>query len=648
MSNIHITLPDGSVKEFAEPTNAFKVAKSISNSLAKNAVCARVNGQLRDLVDPITKDAQVVIYTSKDQEGIEVIRHSCAHLLGHAIKQLYPNAKMAIGPVIDKGFYYDIDIDHPLTQEELNAIEARMVQLAATKYEVVKEPVTWERAYEVFTDRDEPFKKLILEEDINKSDRPALYHHQEYIDMCRGPHVPNMSFCEHFKIMKTSGSYWRGDSQGKSLQRIYGTAWGDKKSLKEYLLHLEEAAKRDHRKIGKALDLFHLQEEGPGLIFWHNNGYTIFKEVEALVREKLREYDYQEVKAPMILDKTLWEKTGHWENYRENMFTTKSENRDYAIKPMNCPGHILIFKQGLKSYRDLPIRMAEFGSCHRNEPSGSLSGIMRVRGFTQDDAHIFCTQEQIQSEVSGCIRMVRELYKIFGFDESKFKIHISTRPENRIGDDSTWDIAEESLANAVRANGLDFEFLPGEGAFYGPKIEFTIYDSLDRGWQCGTIQVDFFMPQRLGATYVGEDGNKHHPIMLHRACLGSLERFIGILIEDYVGSFPSWCSPVQAVVLNISQAHEEYAQKVYDKLFNARIRAKTDLRNEKVGFKVREQTIKRIPYILVVGDKEVETNTVSVRTRTGKDLGSYPVDEFVSLLRKEIDIRSLVSFSEME
>lgn len=539
MSNIKITLPDGSVKEFAEATTALEVAKSISNSLVKNAICARVNGQLVDLVDPITKDAEVVIYTAKDQEGLEVIRHSCAHLLGHAIKQLYPNVKMAIGPVIDKGFYYDVEIDHALSQEELEALEARMHQLAATKYQVIKEPVSWERAYEVFTERGEPFKLEILEDNVPKNSKPALYHHEEYIDMCRGPHVPNMSFCQHFKLMKSAGSYWRGDAKGKPLQRIYGTAWGSEKALKDYLKHLEEAAKRDHRKIGKALDLFHLQEEGPGLIFWHNDGYTIFRMIEAYVREKLQEHNYQEVKAPMILDKTLWEKTGHWDNYRENMFITKSENREYAIKPMNCPGHILIFKQGLKSYRDLPIRMAEFGSCHRNEPSGSLSGIMRVRGFTQDDAHIFCTQNQIQEEVSGCIRLIRELYKTFGFDESKFKIHISTRPENRIGDDATWDIAEQALANAVKANGLDFEFLPGEGAFYGPKIEFTIYDSLDRGWQCGTVQVDFFMPQRLGATYVGEDNNKHHPIMLHRACLGSIERFIGILIEEYIGSFPT-------------------------------------------------------------------------------------------------------------
>lgn len=648
MSNINITLPDGSVKELPAPSSLLAVAKSISNSLAKNAICGLVNGELKDLVDPITTDANVTIYTAKDKEGLEVIRHSCAHLLGHAIKQLYPDVKMAIGPVIDKGFYYDIEIDHPFTEEELAALEKRMKELAATKYDVVKEPVSWQKAYDTFTARNEPFKLEILDQNVPKDSFPALYHHQEYIDMCRGPHVPNMKFCEHFKLMKTSGAYWRGDAKGKQLQRIYGTAWADKKSLNDYLNHLEEAAKRDHRKIGKALDLFHLQEEGPGLIFWHNDGYTVFRMIESYVRERLYHHNYQEVKAPIILDKSLWEKTGHWDNYRENMFTTRSENRDYAIKPMNCPGHIMIFKQGLKSYRDLPIRMAEFGSCHRNEPSGSLSGIMRIRGFTQDDAHIFCTQDQIEEEVSACIQLTRELYKTFGFDQSKFSIKLSTRPEKRIGDEATWDAAEQALANAIVANGLEFEYQYGEGAFYGPKIEFTIVDSLDRGWQCGTVQLDFFMPQRLDATYVGEDGEKHHPIMLHRACLGSLERFIGILIEEYIGSFPAWCAPNQAVILNISQKQEAYAQEVFEKLRNAGIRVKTDLRTEKVGYKVREQTIKRIPYILVCGDKEVETGTISVRTRTGKDLGVYKVDEFIKLLKKEIDTRSLVSFSEME
>ncbi|RIY35315.1 threonine--tRNA ligase [Psittacicella gerlachiana] len=648
MSNIKITLPDGSVKEFSAPTTLAEVAKSISNSLYKNAICGRVNGELRDLVDPITSDAEVVIYTGKDPEGLEVIRHSCAHLLGHAIKQLYPDVKMAIGPVIDKGFYYDVQIDHALTDEELAALEARMKELAATKYDVVKENVSWQEAYDTFKKRGENFKMEILEDNVPKDSRPALYHHEEYIDMCRGPHVPNMRFCEHFKIMKTSGSYWRGDAKGIPLQRIYGTAWADKKSLNEYLAHLEEAAKRDHRKIGKALDLFHLQEEGPGLIFWHNDGYTIFRSIENFIREKLQEHNYQEVKAPIILDKSLWEKTGHWDNYRENMFTTSSENRDYAIKPMNCPGHIMIFKQGLKSYRNLPIRMAEFGSCHRNEPSGSLSGIMRVRGFTQDDAHIFCTQDQIQEEVQGCISLIREIYKVFGFDESKFEIKLSTRPEKRIGDEATWDYAEQALANAITASGLTFEYQPGEGAFYGPKIEVTIYDSLDRAWQCGTVQVDFFMPQRLDATYIDEDGEKKHPIMIHRACVGSLERFIGILIEQYIGSFPAWCAPTQAAILNISSAQEEYACEVYAKLRAAGIRTKLDLRNEKVGFKVREQTIKRVPYILVCGDQEVANGTISVRTRTGKDLGTFKVDDFVAQLQNEIATRSLVSFSESE
>lgn len=648
MSNIKITLPDGNVRELPAPSSLLAVAKSISNNLAKNAVCGSVNGTLRDLCDPITTDATVVIYTAKDPAGLEVIRHSCAHLLGHALKQLYPNAKMAIGPVIDKGFYYDVEHDTPFTPEDLAAIEARMKELAATKYAVEKQPVSWNEAHRVFTERNEPYKLTILEENVPKDSKPALYHHQEYIDMCIGPHVPNMGFCEHFKLMKTSGSYWRGDAKGKALHRIYGTAWADKKSLNDYLTHLEEAAKRDHRKIGKALDLFHLQEEGPGLIFWHNDGYTIFRQIESYVRERLVYNNYQEVKGPIILDKTLWEKTGHWDNYRDNMFTTQSENRDYAIKPMNCPGHIMIFKQGLKSYRDLPIRMAEFGSCHRNEPSGSLSGIMRIRGFTQDDGHIFCTKDQIEDEVSACIKLTREFYKTFGFDESKFSIKLSTRPDKRIGDEATWDAAEAALANAIKANNLEFEYQPGEGAFYGPKIEFTIFDSLDRAWQCGTVQLDFFMPQRLDATYIGEDGEKHHPIMIHRACLGSLERFIGILIEQYIGSFPTWCAPTQAVILGVSSVHDAYATKVFEELRAAGLRVKLDLRNEKVGFKVREQTIKRIPYILVCGDKEAENNTISVRTRTGKDLGSFPVAEFAKLVKHEIETRSLVSFSELE
>lgn len=646
MSNLKITLPDGSVREFEAPVTLAEVAKSISNSLAKNAVCGRVNGELKDLCDPITTNAEVKIYTAKDPEGIEVIRHSCAHLLGHALKQVFPTAKMAIGPVIDKGFYYDVEFERPFTPEDLETLEARMKELAATKYAVVKKPVSWQEAYDTFNGRGETFKMEILEDNVDKDSKPALYFHQEYVDMCRGPHVPHMGHCEHLKLMKTSGSYWRGDAQGKKLNRIYGTAWASKKELSDYLKQLEEAAKRDHRKVGKALDLFHLQEEGPGLVFWHNDGWTIFRALENYVRERLQFNDYQEVKAPMILDKTLWKKTGHWDNYRDNMFTTSSENREYAIKPMNCPGHIMIFNQGLKSYRDLPIRMAEFGSCHRNEPSGSLSGIMRIRGFTQDDAHIFCTPDQIEQEVSNCIQLTRELYKTFGFDEEKFSIKLSTRPEKRIGDEATWDLAETSLANAIRANGLDFEYQPGDGAFYGPKIEFTIYDSLGRGWQCGTVQLDFFMPQRLDATYVGEDGEKHHPIMIHRACLGSLERFIGILIEEYYGAFPTWCAPTQAVILNISTAQEAYAKEVYEKLRAAGIRTKLDNRNEKVGFKVRENTMKRIPYILVVGDKEIETGSVAVRSRKGQDLGSYRVEDFIELVQQEIKTRALNSILE--
>ena len=546
---------------------------------------------------------------------------------------------MAIGPTIENGFYYDVDLDRSLTQEDIDAIEKRMLELAKTNYDVIKTPVSWQEARDTFEKRGEPYKMAILDENIERTATPALYHHEEYIDMCRGPHVPNMRFCQHFKLMKVAGAYWRGDSKNKMLQRIYGTAWADKKQLAEYLTRLEEAAKRDHRKIGKALDLYHMQEEAPGMVFWHNDGWTIFRELETFVRTKLKEYDYQEVKGPFMMDRVLWEKTGHWQNYGDLMFTTQSENREYAIKPMNCPGHVQIFNQGLKSYRDLPIRMAEFGSCHRNEPSGSLHGLMRVRGFTQDDAHIFCTEDQIESEVTSCIKMVYDIYSTFGFQNIQVKL--STRPEKRIGADDMWDRAEAGLAAALAHNGLEYEIQEGEGAFYGPKIEFALRDCLDREWQCGTIQLDFALPGRLNASYVAEDNDRRTPVMIHRAILGSIERFIGIITEEYAGFFPIWLAPVQAIVMNITDSQADYVQKVVKQLSDAGLRVKADLRNEKVGFKIREHTLRRVPYMLVCGDKEIAEGKVAVRTRKGADLGTFTIEEFAEILKSQVRQREL-------
>ncbi len=634
-----ITLPDGSQRQFDKPVTVLEVAQSIGAGLAKACIAGRVNGERKDACDVIDHDATVAIITAKDEDGLEIIRHSCAHLLGHAIKQLWPDTQMAIGPTIDNGFYYDVDLDHSLTQEDLDALEKRMHELAKKNYDVIKEVVSWERAREVFWERREPYKIAILDENIPKDSTPALYHHEEYIDMCRGPHVPNMRFCHHFKLQKVAGAYWRGNSENKMLQRIYGTAWADKKQLESYLQFLEEAAKRDHRKIGKQLDLYHMQEEAPGMVFWHNDGWIIFRELEVFVRTKLKEYDYQEVKGPFMMDRVLWEKTGHWGNYKELMFVTSSENREYCIKPMNCPGHVQIFNQGLKSYRDLPLRMAEFGSCHRNEPSGSLHGLMRVRGFTQDDAHIFCTENQIRSEVNSCIKMVYDTYSTFGFTDITVKL--STRPEKRIGKDETWDLAEKDLAECLTENGIEFEYLPGEGAFYGPKIEFTLHDCLGRAWQCGTVQLDFMLPERLDATYVGEDNERHTPVMIHRAILGSMERFMGILIEDCAGFFPTWLAPLQVSVMNITDKQADYAKQLAEELQKVGIRAKADLRNEKIGFKIREHTLKRVPYMFVCGDKEMESGTISVRTRQGKDLGSFEVKHVIELLLNEIHSRSL-------
>ncbi|OBX47334.1 threonine--tRNA ligase [Haemophilus haemolyticus] len=639
-----ITLPDGSQRQFDHPVSVLEVAQDIGAGLAKATIAGRVNGERHDACDIIEQDATLEIITAKDEDGLEIIRHSCAHLLGHAIKQLFPDVKMAIGPTIENGFYYDVDLDRSLTQEDLDAIEKRMLELAKTNYDVVKKRVTWQEARDTFEKRGEPYKMAILDENIERTATPALYHHLEYIDMCRGPHVPNMRFCQHFKLQKVAGAYWRGDSKNKMLQRIYGTAWADKKQLAEYLTRLEEAAKRDHRKIGKALDLYHMQEEAPGMVFWHNDGWTIFRELETFVRTKLKQYDYQEVKGPFMMDRVLWEKTGHWQNYADLMFTTQSENREYAIKPMNCPGHVQIFNQGLKSYRDLPIRMAEFGSCHRNEPSGSLHGLMRVRGFTQDDAHIFCTEDQIESEVTSCIKMVYDIYSTFGF--TNIAVKLSTRPENRIGSDEMWDRAEAGLAAALAHNGLEYEIQEGEGAFYGPKIEFALRDSIGREWQCGTVQLDFALPGRLDATYVAEDNSRKTPVMIHRAILGSIERFIGIITEEYAGFFPAWLAPTQAVVMNITDSQADYVQKVAKQLSDVGLRVKTDLRNEKVGFKIREHTLRRVPYMLVCGDKEIAEGKVAVRTRKGADLGTFTVEEFAEILKNQVRSRELKLLNE--
>ncbi|MGJ0623154.1 threonine--tRNA ligase [Xenorhabdus bovienii] len=639
-----ITLPDGSQRQFEHAVSVMDVARDIGAGLAKACIAGRVNGELVDACELIETDANLAIITSKDEDGLEIIRHSCAHLLGHAVKQLWPDTKMAIGPVIDNGFYYDVDLDRSLTQEDIELLEKRMLELAKTDYDVIKKKVSWQEARDAFAARGEEYKIQILDENISRDDHPGLYYHEEYMDMCRGPHVPNMRFCHHFKLQKIAGAYWRGNSDNKMLQRIYGTAWADKKQLNAYLQRLEEASKRDHRKIGKQLDLYHMQEEAPGMAFWHNDGWTIFRELETFARVKLKEYHYQEVKGPFMMDRILWEKTGHWENYKEHMFTTSSENREYCVKPMNCPGHVQIFNQGLKSYRDLPLRMAEFGSCHRNEPSGALHGLMRVRGFTQDDAHIFCTEDQIHQEVSSCIKMIYDVYNTFGFE--KIVVKLSTRPEKRIGTDKQWDEAEADLAEALKQSGIEFEFQPGEGAFYGPKIEFTLYDCLDRAWQCGTVQLDFSLPARLNASYVGENNERKVPVMIHRAVLGSLERFIGILTEEYAGFFPTWLAPQQVVVMNITDGQADYVQELVKKLQDAGIRAKADLRNEKIGFKIREHTLRRVPYMLVCGDKEVESGKTSVRTRRGKDLGSINVSEFTEKLLTEIRSRNLHQLEE--
>ncbi|WP_301391228.1 threonine--tRNA ligase, partial [Thalassolituus sp. UBA2107] len=582
-----ITLPDGSKREFDQPVTLMQVAEDIGPGLAKATVCGRINGELVDACELITDDADVTLITGRDEEGLEVIRHSFAHLVGHAVKQLYPTAKMAIGPVIENGFYYDIDYERPFTPEDLEAIEKRVKELIKKDYEVIKKMTPIKDARRVFVDRGEDYKVELIDDLIEKGEEAVgLYHHEEYTDMCRGPHVPNTRVMRIFKLQRVSGAYWRGDSQNAQLQRIYGTAWNDKKEMKAYLQRLEEAEKRDHRKLAKQLDLFHLQEEAPGMVFWHPNGWTIYQVLEQYMRRVQNDAGYQEIKTPQVVDRTLWEKSGHWEHYSDAMFTTESEKRSYAVKPMNCPCHIQVFNQGLKSYRELPLRLAEFGCCHRNEPSGALHGIMRVRGFTQDDAHIFCSNSQIRQEASDFIKLTLDVYKDFGFDAVEMKL--STRPEGRIGEESLWDEAEAALEDALNDAGLDWELQPGEGAFYGPKIEFSLRDCIGRVWQCGTIQLDFMLPERLGAQFVDEDGERKTPVMLHRAILGSFERFVGILIEHYAGAMPPWLSPKQVSILNITDSQAEYCTEIAEKLKAAGFRADADLRNEKIGFKIRE------------------------------------------------------------
>lgn len=630
-----ITLPDGSKREFEHAVSLMQVAEDIGPGLAKATVCGRINGELVDACELITEDAEISLITGRDEEGLEVIRHSFAHLIGHAVKQLYPTAKMAIGPVIENGYYYDIDYERPFTPEDVAAIEKRIKELVKKDYTVNKVMTPIREARRIFVDRQEDYKVELVDNLIeNGETEVGLYHHEEYVDMCRGPHVPNTRSMRVFKLMRVSGAYWRGDANNQQLQRIYGTAWNDKKEQKAYLTRLEEAEKRDHRKLAKQLDLFHLQEEAPGMVFWHPNGWTIYQVLEQYMRKVQNDAGYKEIKTPQVVDRALWEKSGHWEHYEDYMFTTESEKRSYAVKPMNCPCHIQVFNQGLKSYRDLPLRLAEFGSCHRNEPSGALHGIMRVRGFTQDDAHIFAAENQIRKEASDFIKLTLDVYKDFGFDSVEMKL--STRPESRIGKDSQWDLAEAALEDALNEAGLDWELQPGEGAFYGPKIEFSLRDCLGRVWQCGTIQLDFMLPERLGAQFVDEDGERKTPVMLHRAILGSFERFIGILIEHYAGAMPPWLAPQQVSVLNITDNQGEYCEKLAETLKSRGFRADADLRNEKIGFKIREHTLHKVPYLLVVGDKEVEANTVAVRTRKGDDLGVMSIDAFVELLEGAI------------
>jgi threonyl-tRNA synthetase len=634
---VNITLPDGSQRQFPGPVTVAEVAASIGAGLAKAALGGKVNDRLVDTSHSIEQDSRLAIVTAKDADGLDLIRHSTAHLLAYAVKELFPDAQVTIGPVIDNGFYYDFSYKRPFTPDDLAAIEKKMAELAAKDEPVVRRVLPRDEAVAHFKSMGELYKAEIIAS-IPAGEDVSLYREGGFEDLCRGPHVPSTGKLKHFKLMKVAGAYWRGDHRNEMLQRIYGTAWANKEDLQQYLTLLEEAEKRDHRKLGRELDLFHIDEYSPGTVFWHPKGWTVWQEVEQYMRRVYRDNGYLEVKGPQILDKTLWEKTGHWDKYRENMFTTDSEKREYALKPMNCPGHIIIFNQGIKSYRDLPLRYGEFGQCHRNEPSGGLHGIMRVRGFTQDDGHIFCTEDQIQGEVIAFTTLLQKVYRDFGFTNILYKL--STRPEKRIGSEESWDKAEAALAEGLRASGCEFEYLPGEGAFYGPKIEYTLKDALGRQWQCGTIQVDPNLPERLDAEFVGEDGARHRPIMLHRAIVGSLERFIGILIEQHAGALPTWLAPTQVAVLNITDSQADYCQEIAKSLQNQGLRVETDLRNEKITYKIREHALQKLPYILVVGDKEKAAGEVAVRARGNKDLGVMSVEAFAQLIAQDVKTRA--------
>ena len=634
-----ITLPDKSLRDFSSSLTIEELAADIGPGLAKATVAGKINGKLVDASEAITEDSEVEIITAKDSEGLEIIRHSCAHLLAHALKQLYPEIKLAIGPVIDNGFYYDVLLETPLSDDDLEAIEKRMIELAKKNYSVVRKVVKREEALSVFKERKEPYKQSIVNE-IPEGEIIALYEHEEYIDMCRGPHVTNTKHLSAFKLTKVAGAYWKGDSKNEMLQRIYGTAWRTTKELENHLLQQEEAEKRDHRKIGRELDLFHFQEEAPGMVFWHPKGWAVYRVLEDFMRNKQIEAGYEEINTPQVVDRKLWEESGHWDKYRENMFITEideehaNEKRTNALKPMNCPCHVQIFNQGLKSYRDLPIRFAEFGSCHRYEASGTLHGLMRVRAFTQDDGHIFCTENQIEQETKNFIEVLSTIYSELGFN--KFDIKLSTRPEVRVGSDEVWDKAESALEQAIKNLDLPYEITEGDGAFYGPKLDFILTDSLGREWQCGTFQADFILPERLEAKYIGEDGERHQPVMIHRAILGSFERFIGILIENHGGAFPVWLAPTQAVILNITDKQGEYSQKVRDLLQKSGFRAQSDLRKEKIAYKIRDHSMNKIPYLLIVGDKEVENNSISVRARGGEDLGEMSLEDFKGMVLEKV------------
>ena len=633
---ISIQLPDGSKREFPGPVSVAEVAASIGPGLAKVTLAGKVDGKLVDASDRIEHDAKLQIITPKDDEGLEIIRHSCAHLIGHAVKQLYPTARMVIGPVIEAGFYYDIAYERPFTPEDMTAIEARMNQLIAKDYDVIKRVLPRAEVIDLFAQRGEDYK-LRLIDDMPDETAMGMYYHQEYVDMCRGPHVPNTRFLKSFKLTRLSGAYWRGDAKNEQLQRIYGTAWADRKQLDDYIKRVEEAEKRDHRRLGRELDLFHMEDTAPGLVFWHPKGWSLWQQVEQYMRHVYQDNGYQEVKGPQILDKSLWEKTGHWDNYRDNMFTTESEKREYALKPMNCPGHVLIFKSDMRSYRDLPLRYGEFGQCHRNEPSGALHGIMRVRGFTQDDGHIFCTEDQILDECVAYTALLQKVYADFGFTDILYKV--ATRPENRVGTDALWDKAEYAVMESMRRSGVEFIISPGEGAFYGPKIEYTLRDAIGRHWQCGTMQVDFNTAERLGGEYVTETSGRAHPVMLHRAIVGSMERFIGMLIEHHSGAMPVWLAPQQISVLTITEGQADYARSVTNTLQKQGLRVSSDLRNEKITRKIREHSLQKVPYILVIGDKEKANGAVAVRARGNQDLGVMSVADFAEKIAADIALR---------